>query len=65
MEQETSRIDFIRQRDGEAAVAPYCALMRKAYRGAVLRGGRGKTPINKTHPYRRQWIEGYLEFRKG
>ena len=63
-----TRVEFIRQRDGDAAVAPYCALMRKAYRAAVLKGRKradgSKGPISKTHPYRRAWIEGYLEFRR-
>ena len=59
-----TRIEFVRQRDGEAAIPAYCALMRQAYRGAVLRGGIGKKPISKTHPFRRKWIEGYLEFRE-
>lgn len=56
-----TRIEFIRQRDGDAAVEPYCRLMRQAYRGAVLKLHRsGK---NRHHPFRRKWIEGYLEFR--
>lgn len=53
-----TRTEFIRQRDGEAAVEPYRALMRRAYRGAVLR------LRNKLHPFRRAWIEGYLEFKR-
>lgn len=52
-----TRTEFVRQRDGDAAVEPYRALMRRAYRGAVLR-------INKRHPFRRAWIEGYLEFKR-
>lgn len=52
-----SRTEFVRQRDGDAAVEPYRALMRRAYRGAVLKVGR-------RHPFRRVWIEGYLEFKR-
>lgn len=63
-----TRTEFIRQRDGEAAVAPYLALMRQAYRRAVLKGAYrkdgSKGPINKRHPFRRAWIEGYLEFKR-
>lgn len=54
-----TRTDLIRQRDGEAAVEPYRALMRRAYRGAVLHVCR-----TKGHPFRRAWIEGYLEFKR-
>lgn len=60
----STRTDFVRQRDGEAAVEPYRALMREAYRKAVRRGGFGKRPLRKGHPYRRAWIEGYLEFKR-
>lgn len=59
-----TRIEFIRQRDGEAAVGPYRKLMRQAYRGAVLKSGPGKTRIGRKHPYHRKWIEGYLEFKR-
>lgn len=59
-----ARTEFIRQRDGDAAVEPYRKLMRQAYRSAVLRGGFGKTLISKMHPFRRAWIEGYLEFKR-
>jgi hypothetical protein len=52
-----TRTEFIRQRDGDAAVEPYRKLMRQAYRGAVKR-------IGKMHPFRRAWIEGYLEFKR-
>lgn len=55
-----TRSEFVRQRDGDAAVEPYRALMRRAYRGAVLKCCRGK----KSHPFRRLWIEGYLEFKR-
>lgn len=53
-----SRTEFIRERDGEAAVEPYRKLMRAAYRGAVLR------LRSKRHQFRRAWIEGYLEFKR-
>jgi len=53
-----TRTEFIRERDGESEVEPYRKLMRAAYRGAVL---RLKT---KKHPFRRAWIEGYLEFKR-
>lgn len=59
-----TRTEFIRQRDGDAVVEPYRALMRRAYRGRVIKGGRGKRPIPKGHPFRRAWIEGYLEFKR-
>lgn len=52
-----TRTELIRQRDGEAAVEPYRKLMRLAYRGAVKK-------IGKFHPFRRPWIEGYLEFKR-
>lgn len=58
-----TRTEFIRQRDGEAAVEPYRALMRRAYRSAVLHGGPGKRCLPRLHPFRRAWIEGYLEFK--
>jgi hypothetical protein len=53
-----TRTEFIRKRDGDAAVEPYRKLMRAAYRGAVLK-------VGKRHPFRRLWIEGYLEFKRG
>lgn len=62
-----NRIEFVRERDGESALSDYCRLMRGAYRAAVLKGRKradgSKGPITKTHPFRRKWIEGYLEFR--
>lgn len=54
---KVTRTELIRQRDGETAVEPYRKLMRAAYRGAVLKVGR-------RHPFRRAWIEGYLEFKR-
>lgn len=54
-----TRTEFVRQRDGDAAVEPYRKLMRAAYRGAVLKLCR-----TKGHPFRRLWIEGYLEFKR-
>jgi hypothetical protein len=59
-----TRTEFIRQRDGPKAVEPYRALMRLAYRNAVLHGGFGKKPLPEHHPFRRKWIEGYLEFKR-
>lgn len=59
-----NRTEFIRQRDGEEAVKPYRRLMRLAYRSAVLHGGYGKGRLGKHHPFRRPWIEGYLEFKR-
>ena len=62
-----SRIEFIKNRDGNEVIEAYCALMRKAYRKAVLTNGFRKDgtkgPIGKRHPFRKAWIEGYLEFR--
>lgn len=59
-----TRTELIRQRDGDLAVEPYRKLMRMTYRMAVLRGGFGKVRIPKRHPFRRAWIEGYLEFKR-
>jgi hypothetical protein len=62
-----TRIEFVRQRDGDTSIEAYKALMRQAYRRAVLKGAYrkdgSKGPISKHHPFRHEWIMGYLEFR--
>jgi hypothetical protein len=53
-----TRTELIAARDGAAAVPEFRRRMRQQYRRAVM------SLKSKFHPFRRLWIEGYLEFKR-